>query len=444
MRISKLVILIFGICFSQSNVNFFISDELKVLDSLNRLLDNDKNLTGSYKLVSYKYLNNKINYEYHNEKKIVDTVIVSGLGYINTKIIEKIIKPYKITALGTEYDKIGTEISSQNYFINKKPTYNLGITDNNMLAALISIDSDFYSHFSGNIGLRKKNNLYNLNGEINIHLENLLKSAGIIDFYWKKNDTLTQVITFNLYEPFLMNSSLGTDFSYYRGLFNGLYIKLEKRLKFELLSYNYFHYSVGFLKGSTDPTKNGILNNYGKVKYEAFSISFNKNLLNNRFLPTQGNLILFETDIGISNKAIYANTLFNYNKYILINNLFYWNLIVNSEGVNILNSKVPMSRYKKFGGYSTLRGYDDNQFESTQFSISTLEFNYILNLNSHPFLFLDIASTKINVFNNNMIGYGFGLKKDNDNLSLNISYAFSKQKTLFSEGALHIKVISKF
>ena len=43
-----------------------------------------------------------------------------------------------------------------------------------------------------------------------------------------------------------------------------------------------------------------------------------------------------------------------------------------------------------------------------------------------------------------MIGYGFGLKKDNNNLSLNISYAFSKQKTLFSEGALHIKVVSKF
>ena len=158
MRISKLVILIYGICFSQSNVNFFISDELKVLDSLNKLLENDKNLTGSYKLVSYKYLNNKINYEYHDEKKMVDTVIVSGLGYINTKIMEKIIKPYKITAVGIEYDKIGTEISSQNYFINKKPTYNLRIADNNILAALINIDSDFHSHFSGNIGLRNKNN----------------------------------------------------------------------------------------------------------------------------------------------------------------------------------------------------------------------------------------------------------------------------------------------
>ncbi len=57
---------------------------------------------------------------------------------------------------------------------------------------------------------------------------------------------------------------------------------------------------------------------------------------------------------------------------------------------------------------------------------------------------MDIASKKIDVLDSNMIGYGFGLKRNNNNLLLNISYAFSSQKTLFSEGALHVKVISKF
>jgi hypothetical protein len=444
VRIFKSLILFLGVCYSQHKVTFFISDELEVLDSLNRLLENQKNLTGSYRIDSYKYLNDKIYYKYYNEKKTVDTVMVLGLDEINTKVKEKIIKPYKITPLGTDYDKISSEINSENYFINKKPIYTLGITENDMLAALISIDSDFYSHFSGNLGLRKKNNLFDFNGEINIHLENLIKSAGSIDVYWKKNDTLTQIITFNLYEPFLLNSSLGTNFNYYRGIYNGLYIKLEKRLKFKLFSSNYFHYNIGFLKGSTNPTKNGILNNYGKVKYEAFSISLNKNLLNNRFLPTNGNLILFEMDIGLSNKVTYANLLLNYNKYFLLKNLFYWNVKFNSEGIKYLTSRVPKSKYKKFGGSSTLRGYDDNQFTTTQFSISTIELNYILNYSSHIFLFLDVASKNINLFEDNMTGYGFGLKNNNNNVSLNISYAFSKQKTLFSEGSLHIKVVSKF
>ncbi len=444
MHIFKQMILILGISYSQNNVTFFMSDELKILDSLNILLENDKSLTGIYKLSSYDHLNGKIYYKYHNEKKIVDTVIVLGLNQINSKVKKKLIKPYKTIFLGTDYDKIGTKIISENYFINKKPNYILGITDDNVLAALVSIDTDFYSHFSGNLGLKKKNNLFELNGEINIHMENLIKSTGTIDFYWKKHDTLTQVISFNLYEPFLFNFNLGTDVSYYRGIYNGLYIKNEKRLKFELFSSNYFYFNIGFLKGITNPTKYGILNNYDKVRYEAFSISFNKNLLNDRFLPTEGNLILFETDIGLSNKVVYANLLFNYNKYFLIKNFFYFNLKVKSEGINVLTSKVPKSRYKNFGGSSTLRGYDDNEFTSTQFNISTIELNYILNFNSHPFFFLDIASTDINFFENNMVGYGFGLKKDNNNLSLNISYAFSKQKTLFSEGALHIKVVSKF
>ena len=69
MRIFKLLILFLGICNSQNNVTFFISDELEVLDSLNRLLENQKNLTGSYRLDSYKYLNDKIYYKYYNEKK---------------------------------------------------------------------------------------------------------------------------------------------------------------------------------------------------------------------------------------------------------------------------------------------------------------------------------------------------------------------------------------
>ena len=155
----------------------------------------------------------------------------------------------------------------------------------------------------------------------NVHMENLIKTTGTIDFYWKKNDTLSQIITFNLYEPFFINSSLGTDFRYYRGIYNGLFIKLEKRLKFELFSSNYFYYKVGFLKGSTNPTKNGILNNYGKVDYEAFSISISKNLLNNRFLPNEGSLILFETDVGLSNKLVYINSSFTYNRYYFINKI---------------------------------------------------------------------------------------------------------------------------
>lgn len=444
MPIFKSMMLILGICFSQNNVTFFISDELKVLDSLNKILENDKDLTGSYELDSYNHLNDKIHYKYHDEKKIVDTVIVLGLNQINTKIKQKLVKPYKTKSIGIDYDKIGTKISSQNYFINKKPIYTLGITDNNLLAALVSIDSEFYSFFSGNVGLRKKNNIFDLNGEINVHMENLIKTTGTIDFYWKKNDTLSQIITFNLYEPFFINSSLGTDFKYYRGIYNGLFIKLEKRLKFELFSSNYFYTRVGFLKGSTNPTKNGILNNYGKVNYEAFSISINKNLLNNRFLPNKGSLILLETDVGLSNKVVYINSSFIYNRYYLINNSFFCSLNLNIAGINVLNSIVPKSRYKNFGGFSTLRGYDDDQFKSTQFGISTIELNYFLDPNSHPFLFVDIASKKIDVLDSNMIGYGFGLKRNNNNLSLNISYAFSSQKTLFSEGALHIKVISKF
>ena len=70
------MILILGLCFSQNNVTFLMSDDLEVIDSLNKILENKKDLTGSYELDSYNHINDKIHYQYHNEKKMVDTVIV--------------------------------------------------------------------------------------------------------------------------------------------------------------------------------------------------------------------------------------------------------------------------------------------------------------------------------------------------------------------------------
>ena len=444
MRIFNYLILALEICYSQNSLSFSTSDGPKVLDSLQNLLNKNNILSGSYKLDSYNHLNNKINYKYYDEIKIVDTVLVNGLNQITGKIKERLIKPYKSIPLGEDYEKIGVKIMSENYFINQKPIHTFGLTKNKMLGAIITFKPDFQSHFSGNIGFSKRDDFFQFNGEINVHMENLTKSTGTFDVNWKKIETPTQHISFNIYEPYMLGSNLGIIFFYYRGIYNGLYTNLENKLKFEVSSSKYSNFNFGFLRGSTTPTKEGISKNYAGVRYEGFSISFDKNLLNNRLLPTSGRLISFEGDFGLNDNIIFTDLSLYYNNYFLITKSLYSKIKFNAEGLNVLIDKVPKSRYKNYGGSSTLRGYNDNQFMNTQFSISTIELSYILSSTLHPFLFLDLASKNFNVFEDTFIGYGFGFKNNNKNILLNFSYAFSKEKILFSEGVLHMKVISKF
>ena len=107
-----------------------------------------------------------------------------------------------------------------------------------------------------------------------------------------------------------------------------------------------------------------------------------------------------------------------------------------------LKKKIPLSRYKKFGGTSTLRGFNENQFFNTQFQILTFETGYSVAPSIQTKLFFDIASKDLNLFDNYLIGYGFGLYQVNNNSLVQIEYALSNLTP--SQGKIHFKWITRF
>ena len=94
---------------------------------------------------------------------------------------------------------------------------------------MIKFVPTFESHLSGIVGMNRVKNKWILNGESNLHLENYFKSAENIDLFWKRKDSISQVIRmgFSIPHPFGWNT--GVSIKYHHEVFAGMYTIMENR-----------------------------------------------------------------------------------------------------------------------------------------------------------------------------------------------------------------------
>src|SRR5579871_1174933 len=83
------------------------------------------------------------------------------------------------------------------------------------------------------------------------------------------------------------------------------------------------------------------------------------------------------------------------------------------------------------GGYRLLRGFDEESIFASQYEVGTLEFRYLIGMNSFLFSFLDAGWAKNNIpsynFSSSYMGIGLGLAFETKAGIFNISYAVGKQ-----------------
>ena len=120
--------------------------------------------------------------------------------------------------------------------------------------------------------------------------------------------------------------------------------------------------------------------------------------------------------------------------------LFFFHYQFDFEGIKYFNSSVPKTRYKWYGGASSLRGYNEDLFKSTQYQISSLSFCFTPYERFQIKLFTDIGSDCINLYEGGKVGYGFGLAQVNQNSFVVVEYGLSDR--YFSNGKLHLKWIA--
>lgn len=442
MRISRFLLFII-LLYGQEKIIRIQSLEFKLVnESLEKRIKKESDLSIIYKLDSFSENPSSTNYIISRSYKLIDSLLIKDNIPINKKVLKQILFKYKNKPINSDFKLLGESLVSRYLFINKVPKYKIGLIGPHKTALILDLKPNFINHFSGFFGINKKKEKINLNGEIMIHLENYFKEAELLNFHWKKIGSYSQLIKINIGIPHPIGWNIGINWYYNFEIINGLYTTSDVEYSFKTFLPIIHNLDLGYVYGSTTPTLKGQNRNYQKNTFQAFSLKTKKDSRNKRFFPTRGLLLKNQINAGLQNKSTFIEIKNKMSFYHLFNNKIIFNTKYIVEGIFDPKNKIPKSRLNFFGGTSTLRGFNENQFSSTQFQIITLETGYNISSFFQTKLFLNIASKEINFFASNLTGYGFGIYQIKNNSLIQIEYALSNLSPM--DGKLHFKWISSF
>ena len=103
----------------------------------------------------------------------------------------------------------------------------------------------------------------------------------------------------------------------------------------------------------------------------------------------------------------------------------------------------------QIGGYKSLRGFDEESIYADRYAIGTVEYRYLIGLNSSFFAFTNVGWSQNNIVktSNSYIGAGIGLSFETKGGIFNLSYAVGKRNDLnfdIKQSKIHFGFVSIF
>ncbi len=434
----------FVVC--SDTIRFNQPDSVYINNTLDSIIQNGQMLNIEYALQSYGMEFKNIIYRRRYLDKIIDTIIVAPEKNILPKFLNRIVYRLPKSAIDhslvEEMEKKKSLIMNKYYFISKKPDINIGRYMDNRVGMVIDLEPEFNSHFSGLFGAtRNDNNKWNLNGELDMRLENIWNTMESLSFFWKKLDSTSQSINLGLNSPHIFDNGLGVSTFYNYELVNGLYTETDTRISFEITNMSFGSFFLGYNAGRINTTSRGENYNYKKSSFKGLSITFNHHSLNRRLLPDKGTSFSLETHLGKDTyqDQLYMNNSMNLSHILPLNNKINFCFKSLNEEIRSLNGVINPARGIRYGGINSLRGYTDNQFRSNAISIQTVELHFQKNPFLRTLLFFDIGMAPDKT---PKTGVGIGVFRLTDRALIELQYAVP-EKSSYSDGKLHLKWTSR-
>ena len=334
--------------------------------------------------------------------------------------------------------------------------------------------------FNGIIGFLPENeesgNLL-ITGELKLNLLNSFKRGEEISLNWQKLESSTQKLDIAFTYPYLFRTDLGldADFSLYKK--DSTFLSLNAGLGLRLfLTYDdyiklYYRYKSSTRIGDDESLVTSI--NYADVKSNVFGASYYLNELDYKFNPRKGIELNVFAGAGFKN----ISGLSNLNDSL---NLDTDNRTVELEAGIDLDFYYPIyrnfvfhfgntSRYLDqfadqgkdavlfenelyvFGGANSLRGFDENIFYASIYSLQNAEIRYLFEQNSAFYIFWNGAYYYKNVTQTVTEdfpwGFGIGIDFQTNAGIFSLSYALGKQfdnPIEIRTAKIHFGYISRF
>jgi len=323
-------------------------------------------------------------------------------------------------------------------------------------------------------------------GEATINLKNTLGSGESIGLNWQQLQPQSPRLSLSFQQPYLLNSPFGlnTSFDLYKQDSSYLNINLMLGVQYALSAHQT---GTVFIKDMisnllTVDTLQVIaahaLPTEADISSVSLGMTYEFNNTNYRFNPRRGNELQFlgsagtkkvkqnpqilklkdPNDTSFSFGSLYDTVKQHSYQFLMKLSAAHYFPISRASTLKLgFNGGVynsPTSyRNELFliGGYKLLRGFDEESILASQYAVGTVEYRYLIGLNSFLFTFLDAGWAKNNVpgynLDNTFLGLGLGMAFETKAGIFNISYALGKRNDTnlnFHDSKIHLGYVSFF
>lgn len=357
---------------------------------------------------------------------------------------------------------------------------------------VLYIDDVITDRIDGIVGLAPnssnsdENNLL-LTGELNLELNNLLKNGKQLAIHWRNYLRRSQKLDLNLVYPYLFNTKLGVNGEFNLNKFDTLFLNTTSKLAFRYQkkgnNYVEFYYqninssllsidTLAIRQTKSIPTNNPYrIANYGlalfyreldylpnprkgiginaDIAIGQKSIIRNQDIRSVKFLNAETNQLISVYDT-VALRSLRVEFKLRANSFIPIKKRVTLHQSLDIQG--LLADQVFFNELYNFGGYSSLRGFDENELFASKYLRYNLEYRYLIGQNSHVGLFVNAAAIENKTESDELVydlPYGFGALANIEvgKGILSLAYALGSQQNnplQLSTAKFHFGIVNYF
>ena len=325
------------------------------------------------------------------------------------------------------------------------------------------IKSARISSFNGALGLQPNpiSQKIGLTGELQLKLVNTMRQAEQIDFNWRSIQPATQSLLLRVNYPYLFKTTFGLDgkFNLYKRDSTFLEMKGSLAVQYQLKNGNLFkgiyqYYSSDRLAGAGSSTG---FSQTVSCKTSAFGLAFLKKELD--YIPNPSKGLVLNVELFVGSRDAKTDTVSNSTSTIFKGSISFEKYI-RLAARHVLKGAIAYDFYQapviyqnerfRFGGLTTLRGFNEEEIFGTSKAIMTIEYRFLVDKNSAVYMFYDQAiyeDRSASYSKDNPFGVGVGFSIGSKIGIFSINYAIGKQLTNpfdLKQGKVHFGYIAYF
>lgn len=326
-----------------------------------------------------------------------------------------------------------------------------------------------------------------LTGEANVNLKNALGGGETIGVNWQQLQVKSPRLNLAFQQPYIFKTSLGLDFSFDLFKKDSSFLNLNTQIGIQYLvsarqsgKLFFQQLNTNLLTIDTNQVKATLqLPAYADVSTSNLGIDYIFNNTDYRFNPRKGN------DLGITisgglrrvkeNSTITNLTEdingndFNFNSlydtiqpkvYVLkfkgfASHFFQLSrqstLKASIQGGLIQSKNIFRNEIFQIGGYKLLRGFDEESIFATEYGVATVEYRFLIGINSYLYGFTDFGLAGDRSYAENTshsyLGFGLGIAFETKAGIFNLAYAAGKRDDLnlnLRQSKIHFGFVSLF